>query len=44
VAIRPGWAALGLPAAAVIVIAAGALAGQTRVLRRRGVTSLLRAN
>jgi putative ABC transport system permease protein len=44
VAIQPGWAALGLPVAAVIVIAAAALAGQTRALRRRGVTSLLRAH
>jgi hypothetical protein len=44
VAIQPGWVALGLPAAAVIVIAAAALAGQTRALRRRGVTSLLRAD
>ncbi len=44
VAVRPGWAAIGLSAAAVVVIAAAALAGQTRALRRRGVTSLLRAN
>jgi putative ABC transport system permease protein len=44
VAIQPGWAALGLPIAAVIVIAAAALAGQTQALRRRGVTSLLRAH
>jgi putative ABC transport system permease protein len=44
VAMRPGWAALGLPAAAIIVIAAVVLAGQTEALRRRGVTSLLRAN
>ena len=44
VAMRPGWAALGLPAAAIIVIAAAVLAGQTEALRRRGVTSLLRAN
>jgi putative ABC transport system permease protein len=44
VAIQPGWVALGLPAAAVIVIAAAALAGQTWALRRRGVTSLLRAD
>ena len=43
-AVRPGWAAIGLSAAAVVVIAAAALAGQTRALRRRGVTSLLRAN
>jgi hypothetical protein len=44
VVIQPGWAALGGPAAAVIVIAVAALAGQTQALRRRGVTSLLRAN
>jgi putative ABC transport system permease protein len=44
VAVRPGWAAIGLSAAAVVIIAAAALAGQTRALRRRGVTSLLRAN
>ena len=44
VSIQPGWAALGLPIAAVIVIAAASLAGQTRILRRRGVTSLLRAH
>ncbi len=44
VAVRPGWVAVGLPTAAVLVIAAAALAGQARALRRRDVTSLLRAN
>jgi putative ABC transport system permease protein len=44
VSIQPGWAALGLPVAAVILIATASLAGQTEALRRRGVTTLLRAH
>ena len=44
VPLRPDWAALGLPAAALVVIAALALAAETRALRRRGVTGALRAH
>jgi len=41
---KPGLAAFGLPAAAILVIVLAALAAQTRALRRRGITGILRAN
>jgi putative ABC transport system permease protein len=44
VPLRTDWAALGLPAAALVVIAALALAAETRAQRRRGVTGALRAH
>lgn len=44
VPLRPDWTALGLPAAALVLVAALALAAETRALRRRGVTSALRAH
>ena len=44
VPVRPSWLALGLPAAAVVVIAVAALAAETVSLHRRGVTGLLRAH
>ena len=44
VPVRPSWLALGLQAAAVVVIAVAALAAETVSLRRRGVTGLLRAH
>jgi putative ABC transport system permease protein len=37
-------AALGLPAAAIAVLAVAVLAGQARALRRHGITGLLRTN
>ncbi len=36
--------ALGLPAAAAVVLAVAALAAETRTLRRRGIAGILRAN
>jgi putative ABC transport system permease protein len=44
VALKPGFTSVGLPAAAMFVLAAAVLAVQTRMTRRRGVTGLLRAN
>ena len=44
VPLRPDWLALGLPIAAVLLLAAATLTAETRTLRRRGVTGLLRAN
>ena len=41
---EPDVTALGLPAAAVVVIAAAVLAAQARTLRRRGIAGILRAN
>jgi putative ABC transport system permease protein len=41
---QPNVIALGLPAAAVVVLAAAALAAETRTLRRRGIAGILRAN
>ena len=39
----PDALALGLPAAAILVLALATLVAQTTVLRRRGVTGMLRA-
>jgi putative ABC transport system permease protein len=44
VQLQPDLAALALPAAFFLLIAAVALVTQTRALRRRGVTGILRAN
>ena len=44
VPVRPSWLALGLPAAAVVVVTVAALAAETVSLHRRGVTGLLRAH
>ncbi|HEX3749057.1 MAG TPA: hypothetical protein VHW06_00715 [Streptosporangiaceae bacterium] len=44
VPLRPDWLALGLPIAAVLLLAAATLTAETRTLRRRGVTGLLRAH
>lgn len=44
VPLRPDWLALGLPIAAVLLLAAATLTAETRTLRRRGVTALLRAH
>jgi putative ABC transport system permease protein len=44
VPVRPSWLALGLPAAAVLITAVAALAGQTAARRRHGVTRSLRAH
>ncbi len=44
VTLRPDFVSLGLPAAAMIVLAVVALAVQTRLARRRGTTGLLRAH
>ena len=41
---QPDLTALGLPAAAVLVLAVAALAAEARTLRRRGIASLLRAD
>jgi putative ABC transport system permease protein len=41
---QPDVIALGLPAAAVVVLAVAALAAEARALRRRSVTGLLRAH
>jgi putative ABC transport system permease protein len=41
---QPDLTALALPAAAVVVLAAAALAAEARTLRRRGIAGLLRAN
>ena len=40
---RPDAAALGLPAAAAVVLALAVLLAEARALRRRSVTGLLRA-
>jgi putative ABC transport system permease protein len=44
VPLRPDWLALGLPIAVVLLLAAATLTAETRTLRRRGVTGLLRAH
>jgi hypothetical protein len=44
ISFQPDAAALGLPAAAIAVLAVAALTAQTRALHRRGVTSMLRMN
>jgi putative ABC transport system permease protein len=44
VQLQPDLIALALPAAFFLFIAAAALVGETRALRRRGVTGMLRAN
>jgi len=41
---EPDMTALGLPAAAVVVLAVLALAAEARTLRRRGIAGILRAN
>jgi putative ABC transport system permease protein len=41
---QPDVTALGLPAAAVVVLAVAVLAAETRTLRRRGIAGILRAN
>jgi hypothetical protein len=41
---QPDLAALAWPAAAIVLLAAGVLAAQTRAIRRHGVTALLRAH
>ena len=41
---QPDATALGLPAAAVVVLAVAALAAEARTLRRRGIAGILRAN
>jgi putative ABC transport system permease protein len=43
VMVRPDWISLGLPAAAVLLLAAAALATEARRLSRRGVARMLRA-
>ena len=44
VPLRPDWLALGLPIAVVLLLAAATLTAETRTLRHRGVTGLLRAH
>jgi hypothetical protein len=44
VQLQPDLTALALPAALFLLIAAATLAAQTRALRRRGITGMLRAN
>jgi hypothetical protein len=44
VELSPDALALGLPAAAIFVLALATLLAQTSLLRRRGVTGMLRAN
>jgi putative ABC transport system permease protein len=41
---QPDAVALGVPAAAIVLLALAALAGQTRTLRRHGVIGMIRAN
>jgi putative ABC transport system permease protein len=41
---QPDVTALGLPAAAAVVLAVAALSAEARTLRHRGITGLLRAN
>jgi putative ABC transport system permease protein len=41
---EPDVTALGLPAAAVVVLAVAVLAAEARTLRRRGIAGILRAN
>ena len=41
---QPNVTALGLPAAAVVVLAVAVLATEARTLRRRGIAGILRAN
>jgi putative ABC transport system permease protein len=41
---QPNATALGLPAAAVVVLAVAVLATEARTLRRRGIAGILRAN
>jgi putative ABC transport system permease protein len=43
VQLQPDVISLGLPAAVIVLLAIAALAAQTRTLRRRGVTGMLRA-
>jgi putative ABC transport system permease protein len=42
VQLQPGLTALGLPGAVIVLLAVAALVGQTRALRRRSVTGMLR--
>jgi len=42
VPLRPDVIALGLPGAVIVLLAVAALVGQTRALRRRGITGMLR--
>jgi putative ABC transport system permease protein len=44
VAFQPDVTALGLPALGAVALAAAALAAEARVLRRRGISGILRAN
>ena len=44
VQLQPDLIALALPSAFLLLIAAAALVAETRALRRRGVTGMLRAN
>jgi len=44
VQLQPDPLGLGLPAAIIVVLALGALAGQAWALRRRDICGLLRAN
>jgi hypothetical protein len=44
VQLQPDMAALGLPAAAAVLVAAAALATEVRALRRGGVTGTLRVS
>jgi putative ABC transport system permease protein len=41
---QPDVIAVGLPAVAIALLALGALTGQTRTLRRRGIIAMMRAN
>jgi hypothetical protein len=41
---QPDATALGVPAAAIVVLAVAALAAEARTLRRRGMAGILRAN
>jgi hypothetical protein len=41
---QPDALALGLPAAAIVVLALAALTAEARALRRRGIIGMLRAN
>jgi putative ABC transport system permease protein len=41
---QPDITALGLPAAAAVILAVAALAAEARTLRRRGIADILRAN
>jgi hypothetical protein len=41
---QPDVTALGVPAAAILILAVAALAAEARTLRRRGIAGILRAN